>query len=210
MRPVRVVVIDDHEIIRAGLRTLLSREEDIHVVGVAATGEEGLRLIGKLEPDVAIVDYSLGSMSGVEVCEKITDRHADTSVIMLSTFLDDEIIQGSIQAGAKAYVYKDVEAHDLKQTIRMVAQGQAVLDPKVAGRVMRWASRRRLGDDLVLSPRETELLRLVAGGASNQEIAEIMKVSQNTVKTYLRRALEKLGCRSRMEAATAATRRGLI
>lgn len=211
MRPIRVLVIDDHEIVRMGLRALLGREQDIHVVGMAASGDEGLQLVEELMPDVAVVDYSLGPLSGVEVCEQITARHPEVPVIMLSTFLDDEVIQRSIQAGAKAYVYKDVEGRDIKRMIRSVAEGQAVLDPKVAGRVMGWATRQRpQAGTTSLSSREIEVLRLVARGVSNPEIARELQVSLNTVKTYLRRALEKLNCKSRAEAAAVASRLGLL
>jgi DNA-binding NarL/FixJ family response regulator len=211
LRRIRVLVVDDHEIVRIGLRTLLGREQDMHVVGMAASGEETLPLVDELKPDVLVVDYSLGPMSGVEVCERVTADHPETSVIMLSTYLNDEVIQRSIQAGAKAYVYKDVEGRDLKRMIRTVAKGQAVLDPKVAGRVMHWASNRRSRPaEQGLSARETEILRLVARGATNVQISEAMGITLNTVKTYLRRAMEKLGCHSRAEAVAAASRRGLL
>lgn len=179
------------------------------MVGLAASGEEGLDLVDELRPDVLVVDYSLGAMSGVEVCEKVNADHPQVSVIMLSTFLDDIVIQRSMQAGAKAYVYKDVEGRDLKQMIRAVVKG-AVLDPTVAGRVNQ-ISHRRLGNpERCLSVRETETLRLVSRGATNVQIAETMKISLNTVKTYLRRAMEKLGCHSRSQAVAAALRRGLL
>lgn len=210
MPPIQIVVVDDHEIVRVGLRTLLAREQDMDVVGMASSGEEALGLLYELHPDIMVVDYSLGPMSGVELCERVSEEHPEIGVIMLSTFLNDEVIQRSIQAGAKAYVYKDVEGRDLKRMIRMVAQGQAVLDPKVAGRVTRWATHGARIGETALSVRETEVVRLVAQGASNVQIGETMKISQNTVKTYLRRAMTKLGCHSRAEAAAAASRRGLV
>jgi two-component system response regulator DevR len=211
MRPSRVIVVDDHEIVRAGLRALLERETDIHVVATAATGEEGLALIEDVQPDIAVVDYSLPGMSGVELCEEITARYPGVAVIMLTTFLDDEVILRAVEAGARAYVYKDVEASELKRAIRTVAKGEAVLDPKIAGRVLRWAHKRRYGGGpQTLSVRETEVLRLVAKGESNKEIAAHLALTENTVKTYLRRALEKLNCTSRSEAAAAAAKRGLL
>lgn len=211
MPPVRVVVIDDHEIIRAGLSALLGRESDIHVVGMASTGEEGLDLIADLKPDVAVVDYSLPRMSGVEVCEEVVGRHPDTAVVVLTSFMHDEVVLKAVEAGARAYVYKDVEGRDLKRAIRAVAKGEAMLDPKVTARVLRWAHRRTVGyGDGALSLREIEVLRLVARGGTNRSIAEAMGVSENTIKTYLRRALEKLDCHSRSEAAAAAAQRGLL
>lgn len=211
MPPVRVVVIDDHEIVRAGLGALLGRESDIHVVGMAATGEEGLDLIAELRPDVAVVDYSLPRMSGVEVCEEVVEKHGDTAVVVLTSFMHDEVILKSVEAGARAYVYKDIAGRDLKRAIRAVAKGEAILDPKVTARVLRWAHRRSVGyGEGALSLREIEVLRLVAKGGTNKDIADDMHVSENTVKTYLRRALEKLDCHSRSEAAAVAARRGLL
>lgn len=211
MGPVRVVVVDDHEIVRAGLSALLGREPDINLVGVAADGEEGVNLIGDLRPEVAVVDYSLPRMSGVEVCEEIVRRFPETSVVVLTTYLNDEVILRSVEAGAHAFVYKDVDATELRRAIHAVTRGETVLDPKVAGRVVRWANRRRAGGrDGVLSLQETEVLRLVSRGGTNKDIAEAMHVSENTVKTYLRRVMEKLDCHSRTEAAAIAARRGLL
>lgn len=211
MRPVSVVVVDDHEIVRAGLRTLLGRESDIHIAGMASTGEEGLDLVDETNPDVVVVDFGLPRMSGVELCEEILRRHPGKPVLILTTFLEDEVIQKSLEAGAKGYVYKDVEAKELKRAIRAVANGEAVLDPKVAGRVMGWVGKHRvIHGGQALSIRETEVLRLVARGASNEDAAEMLGLSLNTIKTYLQRALTKLGCHSRSEAAAIASKRGLL
>src|SRR5205085_9073965 len=121
MRPVRVVVVDDHEIVRAGLTALLARAGDIQVAGVAASGEEGLKVIAEVEPDVAVVDYSLPGMSGVELCSRVAVRCPDVAVVLLTTFLDDNVIYSALDAGARAFVYKDVDATDLKRAIRAVA-----------------------------------------------------------------------------------------
>ena len=211
MGPVRVVVVDDHEIVRAGLSALLGREPDIHLVGVAADGEEGVNLIADLRPEVAVIDYSLPRMSGIEVCDEIVRRFPETAVIVLTTYLSDDVILRSVEVGAQAFVYKDVDAEDLKRAIRAVTRGETVLDPKVAGRVMQWANRRRAaGRNSVLSVQETEVLRLASRGGTNKDIAEAMQVSENTIKTYLRRVMEKLDCHSRSEAAAIAARRGLL
>lgn len=207
----RVVLVDDHEIVRAGLSTLLSREEDIEVVGTAGSGEEGLALVRDLMPDVLVVDYRMPGLSGVEVCERVTAEHAGVSVIVLTTYLDDEVVLRSIQAGARAYVYKDVEAAELKRAVRAVAAGKAVLDPDVTARVIDWARQRRFSpEDEVLSRREIDVLRLVARGASNKAIGRELGVADSTVKTYLSRVMEKLRCSTRSEAATVASNRGLL
>lgn len=212
--PVRVVIIDDHEIIRTGLRTLLSRESDIEILATAGTGEEGLRLIKELKPHVAVVDYSLPKMSGISVCEAIVKHHPNTAVIVLTAYLDDTIVRRALSAGARAYVYKDVEAKDLKKAIRTVVEGGSILDPKVAGKVMKWAQKRYtagvVARSKTLSIREVEVLRLVAQGASNQEIADQLNLGRNTVKTYVQRSLLKLECHSRAEAAAVASKWGLL
>lgn len=211
MRPVRVVLVDDHEIVRAGISTLLAREPDIEVVGTAASGEEGLVLVRDLFPDILVVDYRLPGISGVEVCERVVAAHPRVSVIILSAYLDDEVVLRSIQAGARAYVYKDVEAAELKRAVRDVAAGKAVLDPDVTARVIGWARQRRFPSEAeVLSTREIDVLRLVARGASNKAIATELGVAESTVKTYVSRAMEKLGCHTRAEAATLAANRGLL
>lgn len=205
------MLADDHAIVRAGLAALLSREQDIEVVGVVASGEELLDLLESVEPDVAVLDYQLPGKSGTEVCAIITERHPGVKVIVLSSYIDDRVVMGSFDAGASAYVYKDVDAAELKRAIREVASGKAVLDGHVTRRLLAWTQRRRkVPHGEWLSLREVEVLRHVAAGSSNQEIAVQLGISLNTVKTYLRRASEKLGCQSRAEAVATATKRGLL
>jgi DNA-binding NarL/FixJ family response regulator len=189
------------------LVALLEREPDITVVGEAADGETGLEAVGALQPDVAVVDHGLPGISGVEVCESVTRMHPGVAVVMLTTFLSDEVVRGALDAGARAYVCKDVVGADLKRAIRSVAAGNVVLDPQIAARVARWATR---GGAPALTGRECEVLRLVAHGARNHEIAQALSLSENTVRTYLRRMMAKLECHSRSELATVATRRGLL
>lgn len=210
---VRVVIVDDHDIVRAGLRMLLSREHGIHIAGMAATAEEGLELIAKVNPDVALLDYSLPGMSGIEMCEKMIEQFPHIPVIMLTTFLDDDVVRRSLEAGARAFVYKDIEGPDLKRAIRSVAEGNSVLDPKVARQVISWAQH-EIGPIFTrkpaLSKRETQVLRLIARGASDVEIAREIKISPNTVRTYLRRIFAKLNTKTRSEAAAVASQRRLI
>lgn len=189
---------------------MLGRERDIHIVGMAESAEEGLDLIEKVRPTVAVIDYSLPRMSGTEMCEVLARRHPEIPVIMLTSYLEDPVIRGSLQAGARAFVFKDVESHELRRAIRAVAQGQSVLDPKVAGRVIGWAhkaARKKPPPEIPsLSKREVEVMRLIARGLSDQEIADALGLSRNTVKTYVRRILFKLECRSRSEAVAVASR----
>ncbi len=189
---------------------MLGKDGDIQLVGSASNGEDGLDLVVRTKPDVAVVDYSLPEMSGIEVCERIVATMPTTAVVVLTTYLNDEVILKSVEAGAQAYVYKDVEALELKKAIRAVTKGETVLDPKVAGRVVNWANRRKALNAQSLSLQETEVLRCVTRGLTNTAISEHLKVSENTVKTYLRRIMEKLDCHSRSEAAAIAARKGLL
>lgn len=211
MRPVRVLLIDDHEIVRAGIKTLIGHEPDIEVVGTASSGEDGLSMVDHLAPEIVVVDHELGGMTGVDVCTAISRDHPQVATILLTTFLTDEVVFGAISAGCRAYVHKDVHASELKQAIRAVVRGDTVIDPKVAGRVARWASVRLTGRPAaMLTPRESDVLRLVARGLRNKDIAEALCVSENTIRTLLRRALGKLHCDSRAAAAATASRLGLL
>lgn len=192
---------------------LLAREHDIHIAGMAATAEEGLELVAKVRPNVALVDYSLPRMSGIEMCERMAEEFPEIPVIMLTTFLDDDVVRKSLEAGARAYVYKDIEGPDLKRAIRAVAEGGSVLDPKVARQVIGWAQHEAhlaVTQKTQLSRRETQVLRLIARGASDTEIARELKISANTVRTYLRRIFVKLDSKTRSEAAAVAAQRRLI
>lgn len=202
---VRVVVVDDHEIVRTGLIALLEREDDIAVVGSALTAAEALDVIEDTAPDVAIVDHQMPEMTGVELCRIVTARHPEVAVIMLTASLEDGVVQTALEAGARGYVAKDVEAMDLKRAIRAVAAGEAYLDPKIAGRVARWAGRRRVSTrEAPLTAREVDVLRLVAEGVITRDIARRLALSENTVRTYVRRILAKLDCKSRRDAVVAA------
>ncbi|MHB8464961.1 MAG: response regulator transcription factor [Acidimicrobiales bacterium] len=211
MPAIRLVVVDDHEIVRAGLSALLAADPEIHVVATASDGPTALAAISEIRPDIAVVDYSMPGMTGLELCSELASRCPGVAVIILTTFLSDEVVSGAIEAGAKAFVSKDVDASDLKRAIRSVARGESVLDPKVAGRVADWAHRWRRGPlDHPLTARETDVLRLVAVGSTNRQIAERLVLSENTVRTYLKRLLFKLECHTRSEAAAVASRRGLL
>lgn len=209
--PVRVVVVDDHEIVRAGLTLLLRREADIDLVAMVETAERALEVIAEQRPHVAVVDYNLPGMNGVELCQHISTEYPEVAVIVLTTYLEDSVIRSALDAGARAYVYKDVGAVGLKRAIRAVANGEAVLDPRIAGRVATWARRQHFAAvGAPLSRRETQVLRLIANGLQNREIARDMQISENTVRTYVRRLMAKLGTRSRMEAVAVATKLGAL
>ena len=211
MRRLRVLIVEDNELVRGGLELLLGREPDIEVLGFAVDGEHATEMVEEHKPDVVVVDYSLPGMSGVEFCWWLGYRHPDIPLLMLTNYVADDVVRHAVEAGARGYVVKDVDAKTLAESIRKVAAGEAVLDPRVAGRVMDLASRRRRGNgERPLTIREIEALRLVARGAKNVEIARDLGVTENTVKTLLRRAMDKIGCHSRTEAVALATRLGLL
>lgn len=210
MAPIGIVIIDDHDIVRNGLRSILTPVSDISVLAIAKDGEEGLRLIDEHKPDVAVVDYQLPGKSGTEVCEELRERHPNIPVVMLTNWLDDEVIRNSLEAGARAYIYKDVAGSELIGAIRSVARGEAVLDPRVAGRVMNWAQRQRSDGKQTLSKNEIKILRLIVRGKNSKEAAYELGLSPHTVRSYLYRVQQKLNCETRAEVAAVASRLGLL
>jgi DNA-binding NarL/FixJ family response regulator len=210
-RRIRVLVVDDHELVRAGLRALLSADPEIDVVAEAATGGQALALARDQALDVVLLDARLPDLSGAEVCRRLRARMPDLQVAILTTYSDDELVRQCVLAGAQGYLLKDIARLDLGRSIRALARGEAVIDPKVAALVL--AAARRAGPagvDQPLSARQREVLRLVAEGLSNREIARRAHLSELTVKGYVEQILQQLGARNRVHAAILATKRGWI
>jgi DNA-binding NarL/FixJ family response regulator len=195
---IRVFVLDDHELVRTGLRTLLEAEEDLEVVGEAATAEEGLRLIREIEPDVAILDGN-----GIEVCREVQSAMPHVRCLMLTSYSDDDALFSSIMAGASGYVLKEVGGGDLLGDIRRVSQGMSLLDPALTQELFdRLRKDQEAQSKLtVLTPQERKVLELIALGQSNRQIAEQLFLAEATVKNYVSSLLSKLGMRRRTEAA---------
>jgi DNA-binding NarL/FixJ family response regulator len=209
--PISVVLLEDHEVVQLGLREMFSDGKRVQIIGTADTGEDGLELIDKLLPEVAVVDFGLPGMSGADVCARLARSHPKIPALILTAFLGDTIVHTAIASGAKGYVYKEAKADELAEAIQTVARGDFYADKRVVGRVVNMVKKRRsTPEEPILSQRETELLRLVARGLANKEIAKEMYITLNTVKTYLRRILFKLNCHSRAEAAAKAAKWGLI
>jgi two-component system, NarL family, response regulator DevR len=210
--PVRIFLLDDHELVRRGVRDLLWAEEDLLVVGEASTAQEALERIPQTKPDVAVLDVRLGDvtggMSGIEVCREIRSRHPDVACMMLTSFADDEALFASIMAGAAGYVLKQIRGLELVSAVRRVAAGESLLDPAVTARVLeRLRSPQRQADPLdVLTPQERRILDLVAEGKTNRQIGEAMFLAEKTVKNYVSHLLAKLGMARRSEAAAYAAR----
>lgn len=209
---VRVMVVDDHEVVRAGLASLVRKEPDLDLVGTASSGEEALALAENLVPDVVVLDYQLPGMSGAECCERLLRRHPEIAVTILTGFAGDDAILACLKAGAQGIITKDQATADVARVVRELASGQAVLGPAVTRRVMVWV--RRAGDLIrggdLLAPRELEILRYVAQGHSNRTIGERMCLSEATVKLHLSYAMRKLGTRRRYETVAAGIERGVI
>jgi two-component system response regulator DevR len=206
--PTRVFLLDDHEIVRRGLRELLEAEPDFAVVGEAGTAEEALTRIPATSPDVAVLDVRLPDGDGVEVCRDIRSRHPEVQCLMLTSFADDEALFSAILAGAAGYVLKQVRGTDLVDAIRRVAQGQSLLDPAVTARVLqRLRTPQGPAEDVAhLTEQERKILDLIAEGLTNRQIGERMFLAEKTVKNYVSNVLMKLGMSRRSEAAAYAAR----
>jgi two-component system NarL family response regulator len=219
MPKIRIVVVDDHEVVRHGLRLSLELEPDMAVIGEARTGEDALRIVGDDKPDVVLLDVRLEGADGPEVCRRILEVAPRTAVVMLTNYLEDGFVLRSLMAGAKGYVIKDVELTELKKMIRAVYQGQSVLDPKVTSQVISTATAggerpggreplpRRVA---LLSDTDLAIVKHLSEGLTNKEIGKRVHLSPYTVKDHLEKICASLGARSRTEAVAEALRRGLI
>jgi NarL family two-component system response regulator LiaR len=208
--PVRVLIADDHAVVRQGLRTFLALHDDLEVVGEAGDGEETLRQVEALLPDVVVIDLVMPKVDGIEAIRRIRDVTPSTRVLVLTSFLDDEKLFPAVKAGAAGYLLKDVEPSELANAIRAVARGEALLHPAVAGRVMEELVRRRPTPAEQLTERELDVLRLLARGLSNKAIALELGVSEKTVKTHVSNILAKLHLADRTQAALYAVRERLV
>ena len=204
---VRVVIADDHPVVRAGLRGMLEPESDIEVVGEATNGREAVSLVGRLEPEVVLMDLQMPELDGVAATKQIRERYPETNVLVLTTFDTDADITRAISAGATGYLLKDAPRQDLFQAIRAAARGESVLTPAVASRLM---SKMRGPGVQSLSEREIEVLTQVADGNSNKDIAGKLYISEATVKTHLVHIFGKLGVDDRTAAVTVALEQGII
>jgi DNA-binding NarL/FixJ family response regulator len=227
---IRVLIVDDQRLLREGFRKLIELEPDLEVVGMAGDGEEALALVERLHatrtaPDVALMDVRMPHLDGIRATHAFKERWPEIRVVILTTFDDRELIQAGLQAGAEGYILKDITAEQLATTIRAVAQGQVLLHPDVARKVLASLSSPHTspavtipaasaftgGNDVAqLTEREREILVLLARGASNREISETLYIASGTVKNHLSNILGKLGVRDRTQAALKARELGLL
>ncbi len=210
----RLVVVDDQEVVRAGFAALLDTQPDLRVVATASDGAEALRVCGELAPDVVLMDVRMPEMDGIEATRRLTAGDAAPRILMLTTFDLDEHVYDALAAGASGFLLKDATAERLFDAVRVVAAGEALLAPSVTRRLIGEFARRgpRPAPPALqeLTPRETEVLRLVAEGLSNAEIAARLVVGDETVKTHVSRVLRKLDLRDRAQAVVAAYESGLV
>ena len=215
--PIRVVIVDDQGMVRAGFTSLLAAEPDIEVVGDAGDGEAGVELVSRLEPDVTLMDIRMPLLDGIAASRRLVERGTATKVLVLTTFDLDEYVFEALRAGASGFLLKDAPAEELAAAIRVVAAGDSLLAPVVTRRVIdafvrRAAPPRAAADQRLrsLTPRELEVLGLVARGLSNLAIAERLFVSEGTTKTHVSNVLAKLGLRDRVQAVVLAYESGVV
>ena len=206
--PVRVLIVDDHSVVRQGLRMFLKLDPELEVVGEAANGAEAIQMARALKPDVVLMDLLMPGTDGITATGRIRAEVPQTEVLALTSVLEDASVVGAVQAGAIGYLLKDTQAEQLCKAIKAAAKGQVQLAPEAAARLVREV--RAPDNPESLTGRETEVLRALATGLTNREIGRILNIGERTVKTHVSHLLSKLGLQSRTQAALYAVRIGLV
>jgi len=211
MNPIRVMIVDDHQIVREGLQILLAEESEFEVVGTAADGSTALTLANQVKPDVILMDLVLPDLNGIEVTKNILSKNSSARVLILTTFAEDQRVRDAIKAGAIGYLLKDVLKADLLRALRDTAAGRASLHPEAQQHLMRQLTESETPPlHASLTKRETDILRLIADGRSNKEIANTLSLTEGTVKGYVSTILDKLDVTDRTQAALYAVKHGQV
>lgn len=210
--PIKVLLVDDHEMVRIGLSAMLSTEEGIEVVGEAASGEEGVKLAREYHPDVVLMDLVMEGMDGIEATRRILSEAGDCKVIVLTSYIDEGKIYPALEAGAFSYLLKTSRASEIAKAIYEAMEGKAILEPQVAAKLVQHVHQTHKGQELhqSLTDREMEVLTLIAMGKTNQEVADALSIGVKTVKYHLTNIFSKLQVEDRTQAAIYAHRHGLI
>jgi DNA-binding NarL/FixJ family response regulator len=206
--PIRILIADDHSVVRQGLKMFLGLDSELDVIGEAADGAEAVRLAHQLQPDVVLMDLLMPVMDGITATQTIRRELPDVEVVALTSVLEDASVVGAVRAGAVGYLLKDTESDELRRAIKAAAAGQVQLSPQAAMRLLREV--RAPESPEALTERETDVLRLLARGQANKEIARELNIGEKTVKTHVSNILAKLGVQSRTQAALYAARIGLV
>ena len=209
MKPIRIVLVDNHCIVRQGLRSILDPDPRFEVVGEAATGADALRLVAEQQPDIVLLDLKLPDTSGVELCQPMLHASPQTAVVILTAFLDRHLVEACLRAGARGYLLKEAENLHLQEQLLNAVQGHAALDPRAADFLVNHIRSERPPPEL-LNGREIEILRLVSRGFSNGEVGTTLCLSENTVRGYMKDILVKLQVHNRIAAVLQAKEQGLI
>ncbi len=213
MKKQRILLVDDHEVVRLGLKALLDRHPQFEVVAEAGTAREALKFVEQYSPDVVVMDIRLPGGSGIDACEKITENHPDTQVIMLTSYAEDEMLFSAIRAGAAGYVLKQIGGDDLVRALEAVSRGEALLDPAVTQRIFQEVRRAAKEEEASafadLTQQEKHVLILVSEGKTNREIAKELFLGEGTVRNYVSSILSKLNVSNRAEAAAYAVEHNL-
>ncbi len=212
MEEIKILIVDDHPVVREGIGSMLKRQPDFRIVGEACNGLEAVEKARELSPDVVLMDLRMPELDGVEAIKRIKEEKPEVKFIILTTYSDDEYIFKGIAAGARAYLLKDAPRDELFKAIRAVSRGESLIQPIVASRVLDKLAELSRKTPLAetLSEREVEVLRLMASGESNKDIADKLSITQSTVKTHITSIFQKLNVTTRTEAVTTALKRGII
>lgn len=209
----RILLVDDHEVVRLGLRALLEHHSQFEMVGEASSAREAIEAVGRIHPDIVLMDIRLPGTSGIEACEEINKTYPDTKVVMLTSYAEDEMLFSAIRAGASGYILKQIGGEDLVRALEAVGRGEALLDPAVTQRVFQEVRRAVKEEEASafanLSQQERHVLLLVSEGRTNREIAKALFLGEGTVRNYVSSILSKLGVSNRAEAAAYAVEHNL-
>ena len=213
MTKMRIVLVDDHEVVRLGIKSLLEQNPQFEVVGEANNAKEAVEITGKTKPDIVLMDIRLPGVSGIEACEQITQLYPDVRVVMLTSYAEDEMLFSAIRAGASGYLLKQISSEDLIRSLESVRRGDALLDPLVTQRVFQEVRRAVKEEEAsafaILSQQEKHVLILVSEGKTNREIPKALFLGEGTVRNYVSSILSKLGASNRAEAAAYAVEHNL-